>query len=86
MAAAGGVVLVPLDGSAFAEHALPYAAAIARAMRARVRLVLAHQLPRRPPARRAASCTPGWRSPFASPSAATSARSRRGCGSSTACR
>lgn len=39
------LVVVPLDGSPFAEHALPCAAAIARAARARLRLVLVHQLP-----------------------------------------
>lgn len=38
-------LVVPLDGSAFAEQALPAAAAIARAARARLRLVLVHQLP-----------------------------------------
>jgi nucleotide-binding universal stress UspA family protein len=38
-------VVVPLDGSRFAEQALPVAAAIARAARARLRLVLVHQLP-----------------------------------------
>lgn len=36
-------VLVPLDGSAFAEQALPIAIEIAQAARARVRLVLVHQ-------------------------------------------
>lgn len=39
------LVVVPLDGSPFAEHALPCAAAIARAARAKLRLVLVHQLP-----------------------------------------
>lgn len=39
------LVVVPLDGSPFAEHALPCAAAIAKAARARLRLVLVHQLP-----------------------------------------
>ena len=39
------LVVVPLDGSPFAEHALPVAAALARAARARMRLVLVHQLP-----------------------------------------
>src|SRR5690606_22548252 len=38
-------IVVPLDGSPFGEHALPWAAAIARAARARLRLVLVHQLP-----------------------------------------
>lgn len=38
-------VIVPLDGSPFAEQALPVAAAIARAARAKLRLVLVHQLP-----------------------------------------
>jgi nucleotide-binding universal stress UspA family protein len=38
-------IAVPLDGSKLAEHALPVAASIARAARARVRLVLVHQLP-----------------------------------------
>ena len=42
-------VLVPLDGSAFAEQALPWAAAIARASRARLRLALVHQQPTPPP-------------------------------------
>ena len=36
-------VLVPLDGSAFAEQALPIATEIAKAARARVRLALVHQ-------------------------------------------
>jgi len=39
------LIVVPLDGSPFAEHALPCAAAIARATRARLRLVLVHRLP-----------------------------------------
>ena len=39
------LIVVPLDGSHWAEHALPAAAAIARAARARLRLVLVHQLP-----------------------------------------
>lgn len=38
-------IAVPLDGSKLAEHALPVAGAIARAARARLRLVLVHQLP-----------------------------------------
>jgi nucleotide-binding universal stress UspA family protein len=38
-------IVVPLDGSKLAEHALPVAGAIAGAARARVRLVLVHQLP-----------------------------------------
>jgi nucleotide-binding universal stress UspA family protein len=38
-------IVVPLDGSPFAEQALPAAAAIARATRARLRLVLVHRLP-----------------------------------------
>ena len=38
-------IVVPLDGSAFAEQAIPPAAAIARAARAKVRLVLVHRLP-----------------------------------------
>ncbi|HEX6939472.1 MAG TPA: universal stress protein [Longimicrobiales bacterium] len=37
------VVLVPLDASAFAEQALPYAEAVARAAGARIELVLAHE-------------------------------------------
>jgi nucleotide-binding universal stress UspA family protein len=36
-------VLVPLDGSPLAEQALPPAAAIARAFRAKLRLVMVHQ-------------------------------------------
>ncbi|HEX6106596.1 MAG TPA: universal stress protein [Gemmatimonadales bacterium] len=39
------LIVVPLDGSHWAEHALPCAAAIARAARGRLRLVLVHQLP-----------------------------------------
>ena len=42
-------VLVPLDGSPFAEQALPWAIAIARKARARLRLALVHQLPWPPP-------------------------------------
>lgn len=42
-------VLVPLDGSPFAEQALPWAIAIARKARARLRLVLVHQVPSPPP-------------------------------------
>ncbi len=42
-------IVVPLDASPFAEQALPAAAAIARAARAKLRLVLVHQLP--PPPR-----------------------------------
>jgi nucleotide-binding universal stress UspA family protein len=38
-------IVVPLDGSKLAEHALPVAAAIARAAQARLRLVFVHQLP-----------------------------------------
>jgi nucleotide-binding universal stress UspA family protein len=38
-------IVVPLDGSKVAEHALPVAGAIARVARARLRLVLVHQLP-----------------------------------------
>jgi nucleotide-binding universal stress UspA family protein len=41
-------LVVPLDGSRLAEHALPLAGAIARAARARVRLVLIHELPPSP--------------------------------------
>jgi len=41
-------VLVPLDGSPFAEQALPWAIAIARKARARLRLALVHQ-PAHPP-------------------------------------
>jgi nucleotide-binding universal stress UspA family protein len=39
------LIVVPLDGTHWAEHALPCAAAIARAARAKLRLVLVHQLP-----------------------------------------
>jgi nucleotide-binding universal stress UspA family protein len=42
-------VLVPLDGSTFAEQALPWAIAIARKARARLRLALVHQVPQPPP-------------------------------------
>ena len=42
-------VLLPLDGSPFAEHAIPWAAAIARKARARLRLALVHQSPPSPP-------------------------------------
>ena len=42
-------VLLPLDGSPFAEHAIPWAAAIARNPRARLRLALVHQSPSPPP-------------------------------------
>lgn len=42
------LIVVPLDGSHWAEHALPCAAAIARAAKARLRLVLVHQLPPAP--------------------------------------
>ena len=38
-------IVVPLDGSPSAERAVPAAAAIARAARAKVRLVLVHRLP-----------------------------------------
>ena len=38
-------IVVPLDGSPFAEQAIPAATAIARATRAKVRLVLVHRLP-----------------------------------------
>jgi len=41
-------VLVPLDASPLAEQALPLAAEIARATRARLRLVLVHQSPSPP--------------------------------------
>ena len=43
-------ILLPLDGSAFAEQALPWATALARKARARLRLVLVHQPPQPPPA------------------------------------
>jgi len=36
-------ILVPLDGSRFAEHALPLATRLARSARARLHLALAHQ-------------------------------------------
>ena len=42
-------ILLPLDGSPFAEHAIPWAAAIARKARARLRLALVHQSPPSPP-------------------------------------
>jgi nucleotide-binding universal stress UspA family protein len=42
-------VLVPLDGSPFAEQALPWGIAIARKARARLRLALVHQVPQPPP-------------------------------------
>ena len=38
-------ILLPLDGSPFAEQALPWATAIARKARARLRLALVHQVP-----------------------------------------
>ena len=38
-------IVVPLDGSPFAEQAIPAAAAIAGAARAKLRLVLVHRLP-----------------------------------------
>ncbi|HYC32209.1 MAG TPA: universal stress protein [Gemmatimonadales bacterium] len=38
-------IVVPLDGSPFSEHALPVAAAVGRAARAVLRLVLVHSLP-----------------------------------------
>jgi nucleotide-binding universal stress UspA family protein len=41
-------ILVPLDGSPFAEQAVPLALAIGRAARSKVRLVLAHQVPANP--------------------------------------
>jgi nucleotide-binding universal stress UspA family protein len=41
--------MVPLDGSPFAEQALPWAIAIARKARARLRLAMVHQLPSPPP-------------------------------------
>jgi nucleotide-binding universal stress UspA family protein len=47
-------IVLPLDGSRFAEHALPVAAAVARAARARLRLVLVHQLPPPPSDRESA--------------------------------
>jgi nucleotide-binding universal stress UspA family protein len=42
-------ILVPLDGSPFAEQALPWAIAIAQKARARLRLALVHQVPYPPP-------------------------------------
>jgi len=42
-------VLLPLDGSPFAEQAIPWAASIARKARGRLRLALVHQLPSSPP-------------------------------------
>ena len=42
-------VLLPLDGSPFAEQAIPWATAISRKARARLRLVLVHQPPFPPP-------------------------------------
>jgi nucleotide-binding universal stress UspA family protein len=45
-------ILVPLDGSAFAEQALPWATVIARKTRARLRLALVHRTPDAPPADR----------------------------------
>jgi nucleotide-binding universal stress UspA family protein len=45
-----GSVLLPLDGSPFAEQGLPWAAALARRARARLRLVLVHQPPQPAPA------------------------------------
>jgi nucleotide-binding universal stress UspA family protein len=42
-------ILLPLDGSPFAEQAVPWAAAIARKARARLRLALVHQSPSPPP-------------------------------------
>jgi nucleotide-binding universal stress UspA family protein len=42
-------ILLPLDGSPFAEQAIPWAAAIARKARARLRLALVHQSPSPPP-------------------------------------
>ncbi len=44
-----GSVMVPLDGSPFAEQALPWAIAIVRKTRARLRLTLVHQSPRPAP-------------------------------------
>ena len=41
-------IVVALDGSPLAEQAIPAAAAIARATRAKVRLVLVHRLPPAP--------------------------------------
>lgn len=42
-------VLLPLDGSPLAEQAVPWAAAIARRARARLRLALVHRSPSPPP-------------------------------------
>ena len=42
-------VLLPLDGSHFAEQAIPWATVIARKTRARLRLALVHQPPGPPP-------------------------------------
>jgi nucleotide-binding universal stress UspA family protein len=47
-------IVVPLDGSPAAEQAIPAATAIARAARARLRLVLVHRLPPAPNDRQAA--------------------------------
>jgi nucleotide-binding universal stress UspA family protein len=41
-------ILVPLDGSAFAEQALAFAVALGRAAKAKLRLVLVHQHPDAP--------------------------------------
>ena len=41
-------ILVPLDGSPFAEQAVPLALAIGRAARSKVRLALVHQVPATP--------------------------------------
>jgi nucleotide-binding universal stress UspA family protein len=41
-------ILIPLDGSPFAEQAIPWATAIARKARARLRLALVHQMPPSP--------------------------------------
>lgn len=41
-------ILVPLDGSPFAEQAVPLALEIGRAARSKVRLVLVHQVPATP--------------------------------------
>ncbi len=42
-------IVVPLDGSRFAEQGLPWAVAIARKFRARLRLAMVHQFPSPPP-------------------------------------
>lgn len=42
-------ILVPLDGSAFAEQALAWAVPLAARARAKLRLVLVHELPSPPP-------------------------------------